>query len=178
MVSAPAGGRRRRARAAHAFLACRPASGAGRGPAAAARLCGDTSRGRQRRVSCRYGGARTPPSPSARKRAASSPPKSPPSSKPSAPPGLSLDHCNAHKHFHLHPVIGGLIAEIGRPLRLCGPLACRSSRRGCCARIEPRDTAGRRRCSRRPWRCCCAVAFVPPVCSRPIASSGCDGPGR
>jgi hopanoid biosynthesis associated protein HpnK len=27
--------------------------------------------------------------------------------------GLRLDHCNAHKHFHLHPVIGGLIAEIG-----------------------------------------------------------------
>ena len=27
--------------------------------------------------------------------------------------GLPLDHCNAHKHFHLHPVIGGLIADIG-----------------------------------------------------------------
>ena len=27
--------------------------------------------------------------------------------------GLSLDHCNAHKHFHLHPVVGGLIAAIG-----------------------------------------------------------------
>ena len=27
--------------------------------------------------------------------------------------GLPLDHCNAHKHFHLHPVIGRLIAEIG-----------------------------------------------------------------
>jgi hopanoid biosynthesis associated protein HpnK len=27
--------------------------------------------------------------------------------------GLKLDHCNAHKHFHLHPVIGRLIAEIG-----------------------------------------------------------------
>jgi chitin disaccharide deacetylase len=27
--------------------------------------------------------------------------------------GLSLDHCNAHKHFHLHPVIGGLITAIG-----------------------------------------------------------------
>ena len=27
--------------------------------------------------------------------------------------GLSLDHCNAHKHFHLHPVVGGLIATIG-----------------------------------------------------------------
>jgi hopanoid biosynthesis associated protein HpnK len=28
--------------------------------------------------------------------------------------GLPLDHCNAHKHFHLHPTIGGLIARIGR----------------------------------------------------------------
>jgi len=27
--------------------------------------------------------------------------------------GLSLDHCNAHKHFHLHPVVAGLIATIG-----------------------------------------------------------------
>ena len=28
--------------------------------------------------------------------------------------GLTLDHCNAHKHFHLHPVIGRLMIEIGR----------------------------------------------------------------
>ena len=27
--------------------------------------------------------------------------------------GLPLDHCNAHKHFHLHPVIGNLLTEIG-----------------------------------------------------------------
>jgi hopanoid biosynthesis associated protein HpnK len=27
--------------------------------------------------------------------------------------GLTLDHCNAHKHFHLHPVIGRLMVEIG-----------------------------------------------------------------
>ncbi len=27
--------------------------------------------------------------------------------------GLTLDHCNAHKHFHLHPVVGGLMAAIG-----------------------------------------------------------------
>ncbi len=27
--------------------------------------------------------------------------------------GLPLDHCNAHKHFHLHPVVGGLMAAIG-----------------------------------------------------------------
>jgi hopanoid biosynthesis associated protein HpnK len=27
--------------------------------------------------------------------------------------GLSLDHVNAHKHFHLHPTIAGLILKIG-----------------------------------------------------------------
>ena len=27
--------------------------------------------------------------------------------------GLTLDHCNAHKHFHLHPLVGDLIASIG-----------------------------------------------------------------
>ena len=27
--------------------------------------------------------------------------------------GLTLDHCNAHKHFHLHPVVGALLAAIG-----------------------------------------------------------------
>jgi chitin disaccharide deacetylase len=27
--------------------------------------------------------------------------------------GLELDHCNAHKHFQLHPVIGELIVRIG-----------------------------------------------------------------
>jgi hopanoid biosynthesis associated protein HpnK len=28
--------------------------------------------------------------------------------------GLALDHCNAHKHYHLHPLIGSLIVSIGR----------------------------------------------------------------
>ncbi|MDE2181993.1 MAG: hopanoid biosynthesis-associated protein HpnK [Alphaproteobacteria bacterium] len=28
--------------------------------------------------------------------------------------GLKLDHVNTHKHFHLHPVIAGLILSIGR----------------------------------------------------------------
>jgi hopanoid biosynthesis associated protein HpnK len=27
--------------------------------------------------------------------------------------GLTLDHVNAHKHFHLHPTIAGLILKIG-----------------------------------------------------------------
>ncbi len=28
--------------------------------------------------------------------------------------GLPLDHVNAHKHFHLHPTIAGMILDIGR----------------------------------------------------------------
>ena len=28
--------------------------------------------------------------------------------------GLTLDHCNAHKHFHLHPTILGLMVAIGK----------------------------------------------------------------
>jgi hopanoid biosynthesis associated protein HpnK len=28
--------------------------------------------------------------------------------------GLALDHVNAHKHYHLHPTVAGLILEIGR----------------------------------------------------------------
>ena len=28
--------------------------------------------------------------------------------------GLALDHCNAHQHFHLHPLVGDLLASIGR----------------------------------------------------------------
>ena len=27
--------------------------------------------------------------------------------------GLTLDHCNAHKHFHLHPLVGQLMIRIG-----------------------------------------------------------------
>jgi chitin disaccharide deacetylase len=45
--------------------------------------------------------------------------------------GLTLDHVNAHKHFHLHPTIAGLILRIGArhglaalrvPLEPAGPL--------------------------------------------------------
>ncbi len=28
--------------------------------------------------------------------------------------GLPLDHVNAHKHYHLHPVVGGMVLAIGR----------------------------------------------------------------
>jgi len=29
--------------------------------------------------------------------------------------GLTLDHVNAHKHFHLHPTIAGTILKVGQP---------------------------------------------------------------
>lgn len=32
--------------------------------------------------------------------------------------GLTLDHANAHKHMHLHPVVGQLLIEIGREFGL------------------------------------------------------------
>jgi chitin disaccharide deacetylase len=32
--------------------------------------------------------------------------------------GLALDHANAHKHMHLHPVVGKLLIEIGREFGL------------------------------------------------------------
>jgi hopanoid biosynthesis associated protein HpnK len=32
--------------------------------------------------------------------------------------GLALDHVNAHKHFHLHPTIAGLMLSIGRDFGL------------------------------------------------------------
>lgn len=28
--------------------------------------------------------------------------------------GLALDHVNAHRHFHMHPTVGALVARIGR----------------------------------------------------------------
>jgi chitin disaccharide deacetylase len=32
--------------------------------------------------------------------------------------GLELDHVNAHKHMHLHPMVAGLILKIGRDYRM------------------------------------------------------------
>lgn len=34
--------------------------------------------------------------------------------------GLKLDHVNAHKHFHLHPTIAGLMVKAGRAHRVRG----------------------------------------------------------
>ncbi|MCP5412145.1 MAG: hopanoid biosynthesis-associated protein HpnK [Alphaproteobacteria bacterium] len=50
--------------------------------------------------------------------------------------GLALDHVNAHKHFHLHPTIGGLIVKMAARYGVKGarvPL----EPQGVLARIEP-----------------------------------------
>jgi hopanoid biosynthesis associated protein HpnK len=58
--------------------------------------------------------------------------------------GLTLDHVNAHKHFHLHPTIGRLIVQIGArhglkgvraPIEPTAPLA--ATERGATLRREP-----------------------------------------
>jgi len=54
--------------------------------------------------------------------------------------GLPLDHCNAHKHFHLHPVVGRLLAAIGQRFGLSAvrvPLESHTLLR----MIEPRTPA-------------------------------------
>ncbi len=61
--------------------------------------------------------------------------------------GLPLDHVNAHRHFHLHPTIAGLILRIGR----------RHGMRSVRAPIEPRgvlaaiEPATPRAGIERPW---------------------------
>jgi hopanoid biosynthesis associated protein HpnK len=47
--------------------------------------------------------------------------------------GLSLDHVNAHHHFHLHPTVGALVLEIGASRGL----------RGLRVPIEPHDVLAR-----------------------------------
>ena len=47
--------------------------------------------------------------------------------------GLKLDHVNAHKHFHLHPTIAGLILKIGRQYGL----------RGARVPLEPQSVLGK-----------------------------------
>jgi len=54
--------------------------------------------------------------------------------------GLSLDHVNAHKHFHLHPTIAALMVRIGARYGARGarvPL----EPQGVLARIEPRKAS-------------------------------------
>ena len=55
--------------------------------------------------------------------------------------GLTLDHVNAHKHFHLHPTIAGLIVEIGKAYGVKGarvPLEPQAV----LERIEPHKSSG------------------------------------
>lgn len=56
--------------------------------------------------------------------------------------GLALDHCNAHKHFHVHPVIARLLLRIGREFGLRSvrvPLEAAHALR----RVEPASSVGR-----------------------------------
>ncbi|MFE1602489.1 hopanoid biosynthesis-associated protein HpnK [Methylobacterium sp. ID0610] len=55
--------------------------------------------------------------------------------------GLPLDHVNAHKHFHVHPVIAGLVLAIGRDY---GMRALRVPRedRAVLRRAEPGGASG------------------------------------
>jgi len=55
--------------------------------------------------------------------------------------GLAFDHVNAHKHFHLHPTIAGLLVETAKAYGVKGarvPL----EPQGVLARIEPRKSSG------------------------------------
>ena len=55
--------------------------------------------------------------------------------------GLPLDHVNAHKHFHLHPLIGGLVLKVGRRF---GMRALRTpvEPKPVLRRVEPKAGAG------------------------------------
>jgi hopanoid biosynthesis associated protein HpnK len=52
--------------------------------------------------------------------------------------GLALDHCNAHKHFHLHPVVAALLVKIGARFGLRA-IRVPSENRRILATIEPRS---------------------------------------
>jgi hopanoid biosynthesis associated protein HpnK len=54
--------------------------------------------------------------------------------------GLKLDHVNAHKHFHLHPTIAGLMVKAGRAHRV----------RGARVPLEPQAVLGRIEAHRAP----------------------------
>ena len=93
--------------------------------------------------------------------------------------GLTLDHCNAHKHFHLHPLVGRADRRDRRLASACAQCACRASPRACCARSSGMP-AGRLLATltmpfalvlRRP-------TDALPASSRPITSSDCSGPGK
>jgi hopanoid biosynthesis associated protein HpnK len=53
--------------------------------------------------------------------------------------GLPLDHVNAHKHFHVHPTIAGLMLRIGRRFGMAA-LRVPTEPRAVLRRIEPQAT--------------------------------------
>ena len=157
------GGRCDRPRAAHAFPARRTASGTGgrAADAAGARQCPiwwmpaadfRTDMGGARR------GHRLP----AARRGASSPPRSPRSSRPSATAASTLDHVNAHQHFHLHPAGRPLLIVIGARFG-CARVRVPLEPAGVLRSVEPARLPMRRARSRCPSRWRCAGACAPPA---------------
>ncbi len=88
--------------------------------------------------------------------------------------GLPLDHVNAHKHFHIHPIIAGMVLAIGA-ITGCGRSGCRGNRARPCAAPSPAPIRASPS-TRRPGRPCCAPGPGAPVCSPPTACSA--SPGR
>ncbi|KMO28775.1 hopanoid biosynthesis-associated protein HpnK [Methylobacterium aquaticum] len=55
--------------------------------------------------------------------------------------GLPLDHVNAHKHFHIHPIIAGIVLKIGRDYGMRAIRVPRESREAL-RRAEPGSRPG------------------------------------
>jgi len=70
--------------------------------------------------------------------------------------GLPLDHVNAHKHFHLHPTIAGLILSIGRRYGLAAARAP----------VEPLELLGRVEPVSRPFSNRIAAPYARSVARR------------
>ena len=90
--------------------------------------------------------------------------------------GLALDHVNAHKHFHLHPTIAGMILKIGRTVRVeVGAPSDRTrsgAGQGRARRRGPRLDRGSR------GRALRVVGSAPPASPFPTRYSACAGAGR
>ena len=91
--------------------------------------------------------------------------------------GLTLDHCNAHKHFHLHPVVGRIDRDDRPALRLARGARAARARTGAAA-----DRAANAVGAVAAHGALCAAAAPAVACRRTararIASSDCAGPGR
>ena len=91
--------------------------------------------------------------------------------------GLTLDHVNAHKHFHLHPTIAALIVKLGKAHGV----------RGARVPLEPQAVLGRIEKHKRVRRggadrafraALCAAVSAAPASPRPIRCSAWPGRAR